>query len=661
SESGPESGLEAGLGPSGEGEQRGRAVEEGVRVVGRMSSRLRVVAHPERVVESGPDAGLVQAASVPAPAEAVAARSERVVAALEERPRWMPQRIAVQVVRMPAREFFESLVSHDPDFNMVVHPEVTELISVDLKNVTIDEVVALVCEMHQLDCQPFATGGRERGRGYKIYPWQLSTRTYAVDFLSVVRDGHSQTTVATGNKQDLTATRTSMRDQTRTTMVVPSTPGSSMRTEYKSDFWSDLENSIIAILQLGLVVSQVTEETDENGKTNKKVIRERKGLAKQYKRETAITVKPKKILIEESKNSIAASKKAADEAASAESEHEAELLPSEKGVVVNRQAGLITVRAYPREHREINHFLQQLRQRSHRQVILEAKILEVTLNDGAQFGIDWLAVNRGLGGRTSFNYSGATVGGITSSSGDPGPLANLGMMLTHPAGVDQPINLALKAHDFVGLVHLLQQQGKVQVLSSPRVATVNNQKAVIKVGSDEYFITGMQPGGVYYNTTNSEKNYVSPPILSMESMFTGISLDVTPQVSDTDVITLHIHPLVTEVQDKTKSFLLDDKPQSLPMAYMQTREADSIIRVRNGELAVIGGLMKNRTMQREERLPVLGQLPVVGRLFGRDETWQEKSELVILLRPVVVEEGRDWQEQVERNMERLSMRWQGQM
>ena len=119
------------------------------------------------------------------------------------------------------------------------------------------------------------------------------------------------------------------------------------------------------------------------------------------------------------------------------------------------------------------------------------------------------------------------------------------------------------------------------------------------------------------------------------------------------MITLHIHPLVTEVQDKIKAFTVDGNAQSLPLAYSQTRETDSIIRVRNGEVAVIGGLMKNSVHEREDRLPWLGEIPVLGRLLGHENRQGEKSELVILLRPVVVDSRRDWGGQVAQSAERL--------
>ncbi|MBF0162635.1 MAG: pilus (MSHA type) biogenesis protein MshL [Magnetococcales bacterium] len=566
-----------------------------------------------------------------------------------------PRRISVHVVRTPARTFFESLVSQDPSVNMVVHPEVKDEISVELKNVTVDEVVEIVCEMYPLDCQPFVGRTPNGARGYKIFPWQLTTRTYPVDFLSVVRGGYSETLVSSGNEREITTTRNN-KEQGNNITSTPSVPGSGMRTEYKSDFWMDLEESINAILQLGLVVSRVTEELDERGKASKKVTRVRKGSYQPGITEKRIKYKKSGKVIETERWPGTSDK--SQEAHAPAEEEETDLFPTEKGVVINRQAGLLTVRAYPREHQEIAFFLEQLRNRSQRQVILEAKILEVSLNDGAQFGIDWLAIRRGIGG-TMPPLRSEPQGGDTFSSRDvvstdspTGLVARVskGLLVSRAAGADQPINLALRTHDFIGFVHLLQQQGTVQVLSSPRISTVNNQKAMIKVGSDEFFITGMRSGNIIGFGSDRA---VTPPMPTIESMFTGISLDVTPQIGEGDMVTLHIHPMVTEVQDKMKQFVVDDKPQSLPLAFSQTRETDSIIRVRNGDVAVIGGLMKNSVKERSDRLPGLGSVPVLGTLFGHEEKKGEKSELVILLRPVVVDSRQDWDGHVVRASEQL--------
>lgn len=577
------------------------------------------------------------------------------------------RRITVQVVGTPVRAFFESLVSQDPSLNMIVHPEIEEDISVELKDVTVDEAVAIVCEMYQLDCQPLGGQGEKGVRGYKIFPWQLTTRTYPVDFLPVVRDGYSQTQVSSGEKQTVTTTRTS-KEKSSTTYT-PSMPGTGMRTEYKSDFWRDLENTVTAILQLGLTISKETEETDSQGNKMTSVTRERGDLPRPSRTLTSKRFKKRagELVITTEREHRPAEKPESDGSdEEEEGERERGLLPAEKGIVVNRQAGLITVRAYPLEHQEIARFLEQLRVRSQRQVILEAKILEVELNDGAQFGIDWVAVHRGIGKDSMPPLSGEPNGASTFLTnpwkvGDdplkaPITFITQGLNLSRATGVEQPFNLALRAHDFVGFVHVLQQQGEVRVLSSPRIATVNNQKAVIKVGSDEFFVTGINPGTV---VGSGSDRVVNPSTLAIESMFTGISLDVTPQIGEGGMITLHIHPLVTEVQDKMKNYTIDGNRQSLPLAFTQTRETDSIVRVHNGEVAVIGGLMKNRSKEQTDRLPWLGDIPLLGGLFGHETKQWEKSELVILLRPVVVDGRQDWDGHVVRAAERMEGTTQG--
>lgn len=578
------------------------------------------------------------------------------------------RRITVQVVDTPARAFFESLVSQDSSLNMIVHPEILDTISVELKDVTVDEAVAIVCEMYQLDCQPFGSQGEKGARGYKIFPWQLTTRTYPVDFLPLVRDGYSQTQVSSGEKQTVTTTRTS-KEKSSTTST-PSMPGTGMRTEYKSDFWRDLENTVTAILQLGLTISKETEETDAQGNQITTITRERGDLPRPSRTLTNKRFKKKggELLITTEREHTPGEKPEAD---GSDEEKESGLLPAEKGMVVNRQAGLITVRAYPLEHQEVARFLEQLRVRSQQQVIIEAKVLEVELNEGAQFGIDWLAVHQGIGKNSMPPLLGEPNGGstflsqpweikTTTSDNQTSTISSTfvtqAFNLARAAGVEQPFNLALRANDFVGFVHVLQQQGEVRVLSSPRIATVNNQKAVIKVGSDEFFITGINPGSV---VGSGSDRVVNASTLAIESMFTGISLDVTPQIGEGEMITLHVHPLVTEVQDKMKNYIIDGNRQSLPLAYTQTRETDSIIRVHNGEVAVIGGLMKNRSKEQTDRLPWLGDLPLLGGLFGHETKKWDKSELVILLRPVVVDGRQDWDGHVVRAAERIEAIPQG--
>ncbi|MBF0126105.1 MAG: secretin N-terminal domain-containing protein [Magnetococcales bacterium] len=532
---------------------------------------------------------------------------------------------------------------------MVVHPDVQGKITLALKNVTVEEVVTITCEMYQFDCHPFVENGRDGIKGFKIYPWRLVTKTYRVDFLPIKRGGRTDTQVSSGSGKESTTSNT--EGKTTSTTSESSSSGSNVETAYGSDFWLDLETTIHSILKLDLAIESIDEDINVRGQKTQKIRMKREQAA------PVVTAQPVGIGAESGQG-----EQKAPQIMSVPLYGGQEL----KSIIVNRQAGLVTVRAFPKELTEIESFLDDLRNRSQRQVILEAKILEVELSDGFQYGIDWLAINKGLGSdrfpplATEPNSAQTFVGSLkeqlVSTSGSAGStVLNLNPLFTKgfvgsQAGPGAPFSLAFRAHDFTGFIGLLQQQGKVQVLSSPRIATINNQKAVIKVGEDGFFITGMDSPSVI--GVGDAANYADPTPIFTE-MFTGVALDVTPQIGENGMITLHVHPMVRTVTDKEKNYKIKDKQHSLPLASSTTRETDSIIRVGNGELAVIGGLLKKERHMDVDKLPVLGDLPWVGPLFQKvRESWV-KSEMVILMRPVIVDPQNDWKDVKQQTASRI--------
>ncbi len=287
-------------------------------------------------------------------------------------------------------------------------------------------------------------------------------------------------------------------------------------------------------------------------------------------------------------------------------------------VVVNPQSGVVVIRALPAEHREVAEFLNTTEGVMQRQVVLEAKILEVSLNDGFQSGINWSALAT----------RGSSTAELTQTSA---PLQ---------AGFGGVFGLAVQASKFDGFIELLQTQGDVRVLSSPRVSTVNNQKAVIKVGSDEFFVTGISSTTVTGTTTTTT------PEIELTPFFSGIALDVTPQIGPEGDVILHIHPSVSEVVDQTKNITVGGVAQSVPLAFSSVRETDSVVRARSGQIVVLGGLMQDRVADENAKTPGLGDLPVAGNLFRQQRQSNRRSELVILLRPVVVDDNQVWTDQL---------------
>ncbi|WP_449628936.1 secretin N-terminal domain-containing protein [Pseudomonas sp.] len=279
-------------------------------------------------------------------------------------------------------------------------------------------------------------------------------------------------------------------------------------------------------------------------------------------------------------------------------------------VVVNPQASLLVVRAKSADQENVARFLAQAQNNLQRQVILETKILEVQLSDAFQAGIQW----NDLGGDLSSSLAGAALSG--------------------PVGIGGVFSGALSLGSFNGLIQLLETQGQVRVLSSPRISTLNNQKAVIKVGTDEFFVTDVSSSG----STSTVAGVTEPTQdVTLTPFFSGISLDVTPQIDQNDMVTLHVRPTVSRVVDQNKLISLGEgKDLNLPLALSTTRQSDSIVRARSGQVVVIGGLLQNSNENSDAQIPWASNLPIIGNLFKQQRKSLLKSELVILMRPQVV-------------------------
>ncbi|EKF9833671.1 pilus (MSHA type) biogenesis protein MshL [Vibrio cholerae] len=306
-------------------------------------------------------------------------------------------------------------------------------------------------------------------------------------------------------------------------------------------------------------------------------------------------------------------------------------------VIANPQAGVLTLRAYPDEIRQVNEFLGISQQRMHRQVILEAKILEVTLSDGYQQGINWSKAFSSNG--AGYNIGSGTI--TQDSSGNPITSALPGLDAIGSLLGGQS-NVVISSGSFDAVISFMATQGDLNVLSSPRVTASNNQKAVIKVGTDEYYVTDLS------SVVGTGDNAQASPDITLTPFFSGISLDVTPQIDDQGNVLLHVHPAVIEVEQQTKIITYNSQEITLPLARSSIRESDSVIRAKDGDVVVIGGLMKTNTIERVSKVPFLGDVPGLGNFFRNISNQTQKTELVILLKPTVVGVN-TWQKELERS------------
>lgn len=323
-----------------------------------------------------------------------------------------------------------------------------------------------------------------------------------------------------------------------------------------------------------------------------------------------------------------------------------------RNVVVNSLSGVVVIRALPGELRSVEQYLKATQVMVERQVMLEAKILEVRLFEEYQAGINWSTFN-GQNNRLSL---GVVPPGSTMQPRGSGPLST-SSVLANPGLAGSVaatalgggfVGLALQTANFAALLNFLESQGSVSVLSSPRIASINNQKAVLKVGTDELFVTN-----VTTTTTSTAAGSTATPSLTLQPYFSGISLDVTPQIDSDGNIILHVHPAVSTVTEKDKIIDLGTLGSfRLPLASSSVNETDSIVRVQDGNIVAIGGLMTQEQTNNRSGLPgTVGS--TAGALFGQRGNSLAKRELVILLKPTIIHDDRAWMKDIEQSSERV--------
>jgi general secretion pathway protein D len=286
-------------------------------------------------------------------------------------------------------------------------------------------------------------------------------------------------------------------------------------------------------------------------------------------------------------------------------------------VIMNPESGVITVRATGRQHEKIQEFIDRVIASSRRQVLIEATIVEVTLGDGYQQGIQWDRLRKD--GSTKFSISPASVNSNVGNAVSPFTLtfSQLG-----------------SAFDITAIVDLLQAYGTAKVLSSPRLSVMNNQTALLKVVENFVYFN------VKADTTSTANVGTTIAVTTTpQSVSVGLVMSVTAQVSDTDAVILNVRPTISSINE-----LKEDPNPSIPpgvknyVPQIRTREIESVMRVRSGEIAVLGGLMEDGVNWKTGRVPILGQIPLVGELFTTRNNAATKSELVIFLRPVIIKD-----------------------
>lgn len=494
--------------------------------------------------------------------------------------------------REAAQSFFSNLVA-GTQYGVAVNPDVEGEISLSLPDVTIEEVMVAVQETYGYQVT-------RNGNIYRIQPAGLQTRIFSVDYLNITRTGTSsvQVTPASSSSQgggnnnnnnnnnggnsnnggssnsgansgnNNNNSNNNNGDNSNSGNNSGGGAGGQVSTQTESNFWEDFE-AVIATM-IGAPVQRDSDTSAQSGGGG--------GLLA----------------------GLAGGGGGGSSSGNAEG----------RSVVVQPQVGLVMVTALPAELDRVADYIARAQNILSREVTIQVQFLEVILNKGFQSAIDFDTF--GIGGAELTNN---TVTGQFGSTGG-----------SNIQGISGPLSIVTNFTDFNAVFQILESRGTTQVLSSPSLKVMNNQKAVFQDGDEEYFQTGVNAttiaGGNNTTTSNSA---------SLQPFFSGISMDITPQISAEGRITLHIHPTISTVVEQSKSI----SGEQIPLARTSVRELDSVIRGEDGKIVVLGGLAYERSVEDVAGIPVVNDLPVVGAAFDQRRRQTVKSEFIILLRPVI--------------------------
>jgi len=470
--------------------------------------------------------------------------------------------------------------SKDSDLNIVIDPDLNGKVTIDLKRVTLKEALDAILS-------PLGWAYRIDGKFIKVSRPQMETRIFTLNYIATKRSGKREvyaTTSTTQGQQTSTSTSISgisgISDQQTTYNPVAGT-----RTGYTGlvsvddvDLWKEIQKGLEALV-FGTVEEK--EVPSEKEKTTWTKVDE-KG----------------------------------------------------KRLIINKSTGTIMVTDYPVHLNKVASYLEAVEGSSHRQVSIQAKIMEVVLSDDHKEGINWQVIEGlprsvnvawGLSNKTGTKgFPGSTtgfIGGAGSSGGTSASAVDIpGVFKIAPYGGIFQLGAAGTEVALSDIMQAIALQGDVKVLSSPTISTLNNQKAIIRVGNQSvFFITG----AVATQTTVTQ--FIQPMTIDI-----GIILDVTPQIAEDGTIIMNIHPSIT---DQTGSVTAPDGKSTFPL--LSVRETDTTLRVRDGQTIIIAGLMQEKTLENYTGFPVLDSLPLLGGLFRYKTGTKTNSELVIMITPTL--------------------------
>ncbi len=512
--------------------------------------------------------------------------SRNAVVLLPPAPAKKVETYSVVVSNLPARDILFAL-ARDAKLNIDIHPGLVGEVTINAINQTLPQILDRISK--QVDMRY-----EMNGDSLVVMPDSPFLKSYKIDYVNMSRDaeggisntsqvGGGATGGAAGNNSKLSITNTS-----------------------KNHFWDTLVRNITDILrETDKVLPAGSSET----------------VVEQNSTNTTMGTTPK------TKKSSANSN-AENDGAAATIEGEGTTVTRRStfreaaSVIPNPESGIITVRATGRQHEKIQEFVTHVMRNARRQVLIEATIAEVRLSSNYQQGINWSKL-------VPAGTKGISVGQAGTTLRPDSAAATVGALIlnyTDPAS---------KFGSLAGSVSLLETFGDVKVLSSPKLSVLNNQTAMLRVvDNNVYFIVN--------STTTPCSPAPCTPIITytttVNTVPVGFSMSITPQINENDTVLLNVRPTITRllasVTDPTPGLVVTNKiPQ------VSTREMESVLKIENNQIAILGGLMQDEINNQADGIPGLSSIPFAGNAFKSRDDSKQKTELVIFLRPVVIKDS----------------------
>jgi general secretion pathway protein D len=513
------------------------------------------------------------------------------------RPRVEELKYSVTVKDVPAQELMFA-ISRDTKVNIDVHPGIEGRVTLNAIDQTLKQILTRVSK--QIDMR-----WEVDGPNIVVRPDSAYLKLYKIDYVNMQRDSTSSIGVQTqvvGPSTTAAGGATGGAASQNSSVV-------KLENTSRNKFWESLEKNIKDILretdkQLPEGSSETFTETRTQGvtaTTRPQTATQRRAAGQASQSTTLGPGVNEQAAVQEGASKTLTFREAAS-------------------VIVNAETGTLAIRATSRQHEKVGEFIEQISGSSRRQVLIEATVVEVVLNDNYQSGVDWSALGlQGLGYTVKQSFTGAN---LTES-----PFFSLSYRNPNAAA----------GGDISSTIKLLNSFGNTRVLSSPKIMTLNNQTAVMRVVENTVYFTVQSTVTAGQSGQASIVSYNTTPNVVPE----GFIMNVTPQISENDVINLSIRPSVTRITgyvndpnpDLGRAGVVSRVPQ------IQTREFEAMMRVASGQTAVLGGLMQDSFQTSRDGLPILSRIPIFGDAVSHRNDTAKKSELVVFIRAIVIREA----------------------